>query len=71
VLDRATALARETPLLLVVGSSLQVWPVAGLPLETLDAGGLLAVVNRDPTPFDDRAALALRGGAGETLGALV
>ena len=38
-LDRATSLAREAALLLVVGSSLEVWPVAGLPEETLANGG--------------------------------
>ncbi len=51
-IERATALAREAALLLVVGSSLEVWPVAGLPEETLGAGGKLAIVNREPTPYD-------------------
>ena len=50
-------------LLLVVGSSLQVWPVAGLPEQTLASGGAVAIVNREPTPYDDRAALVRsRGG---------
>jgi NAD-dependent deacetylase len=70
VLARATELAREAGLLLVVGSSLEVWPVAGLPLETLAAGGRLAIVNRDSTRFDERADLALHGSAGETLAGL-
>ena len=48
-IDRATALAQEAALLLVVGSSLEVWPVAGLPDETLRNGGRLAIVNREPT----------------------
>src|SRR6266540_869763 len=56
-IDRAFALAREAALLLVVGSSLEVWPVAGLPQETLDAGGAVAIVNRGPTPYDGRAVL--------------
>ncbi len=38
--------------MLVVGSSLEVFPVAGLPHETLEAGGQLAIVNLGPTPFD-------------------
>jgi NAD-dependent deacetylase len=66
-MERAERLAREAPLLLVVGSSLQVWPVAGLPEETLRAGGAVAILNREPTPYDDRAALALAAPAGETL----
>ena len=49
---RAELLAREAGLLLVVGSSLQVWPVAGLPGDTLAAGGALAIVNLDETPYD-------------------
>jgi NAD-dependent deacetylase len=68
-IDRATALAQEAALLLVVGSSLEVWPVAGLPEETLRHGGLLAIVNRDSTPYDRRAALALHSSAAETLSA--
>ena len=66
-IERATALARRARLLLVVGSSLQVHPVAGLPLETLAAGGSLAIVNRGPTALDDRADLVLDGSAGALL----
>ena len=67
---RATELAREAGLLLVVGSSLEVYPVAGLPGETLAAGGGLAIVNRGATPYDARAAVTIDAGAGETLRAL-
>ncbi len=69
-IERATALAREAGLLLVVGSSLEVWPVAGLPAETLGAGGLLAIVNRGSTDYDARAAVVVDGGAGEVLSAV-
>jgi NAD-dependent deacetylase len=67
---RAEQLAREAGLLLVVGSSLEVYPVAGLPLETVQAGGRLAIVNRDPTPFDGDAELVVHAAAGETLRAV-
>jgi NAD-dependent protein deacetylase/lipoamidase len=70
-IERAFALAGEAALLLVVGSSLEVQPVAALPLETLDAGGRLAIVNRDPTPLDARATLRIPAGAGETLTAVL
>ena len=66
-LERATELARMATLLLVVGSSLEVWPVAGLPLEARS----FAIVNRGPTALDDRAVLKVDAPAGEILGALV
>jgi NAD-dependent deacetylase len=69
-IDRAFELAREARLLLVVGSALEVHPVAGLPLETLDAGGAVAIVNLGPTPFDSRAELRVEASAGETLRAV-
>jgi NAD-dependent deacetylase len=70
-IERARTLATEADLLLVVGSTLEVHPVAGLPGETLAAGGALAIVNRGRTPWDSRADLVLDAGAGETLRALV
>ena len=70
-IDRAYALARSAALMLVVGSSLEVFPVAGLPEETLRAGGQVAIVNRGPTTFDRRAAVKLDGSAGEVLSALL
>src|SRR6266540_2445831 len=66
-IDRAYELARGAALLLVVGSALEVYPVAGLPLETLGAGGELAIVNRGPTGFDREASLRIDGAAGEVL----
>jgi NAD-dependent deacetylase len=68
---RAYDLAAAADLLLVIGSALEVYPVAALPLETLRAGGRVAIVNKGPTAFDSQATLKLNGGAGESLGALV
>jgi NAD-dependent deacetylase len=70
-IDRATCLARDAALLLVVGSSLEVWPVAGLPAATLEGGGKLAIVNREPTIYDGRAGLVVHGTAGDVLAACV
>jgi NAD-dependent deacetylase len=70
-IDHAVALAQRARLLLVVGSSLEVHPVAGLPAETVSAGGALAIVNRGPTPLDHLASIRIDGGAGETLSALL
>jgi NAD-dependent deacetylase len=69
-IDRAFELAREAALLLVVGSALEVYPVAGLPLETLAVGGDVAIVNRGPTALDARATLKVDGSAGEVLAAV-
>jgi NAD-dependent deacetylase len=67
MIGRAHELAEQAGLLLVVGSSLEVWPVAELPHLTLRAGGKVAVVNEGPTSIDSRAALKLGGKAGEVL----
>jgi NAD-dependent deacetylase len=66
-IDRAFELARGARLLLVVGSALEVYPVAGLPLETVKAGGEVAIVNRGETAFDGRAGLRIEARAGELL----
>jgi NAD-dependent deacetylase len=69
-IDRAFELARRAALFLVVGSSLEVYPVAGLPEEALGAGAALAIVNNSPTPYDRRAALKIEAPAGSTLSAV-
>ena len=57
---RRSALCAGADLLLCVGSSLEVYPVAGLPELTLAAGGRLAIVTQGPTPYDRRADGAAR-----------
>jgi NAD-dependent deacetylase len=57
----AEALAARADLMLCVGSSLEVHPVAGLPSVTLGRGGQIAVVTQGPTPFDRDAAVRLDG----------
>lgn len=66
-IERATLLARGSRLVLVVGSSLEVWPVAGLPLEAR----AFAIVNRGATALDRQAVLKVDAGAGETLSAVL
>ena len=70
-LARAAALAEGADLLLCVGSSLEVHPVAQLPALTLRRGGDVAIVTRGPTPYDGRAAVRLDGDVEAELQALV
>jgi len=58
---RASALAASAGLMIAIGSSLEVWPVAELPADTLRGGGQLALVTMGPTPYDDVAAVKLDG----------
>jgi NAD-dependent deacetylase len=57
----AEALASRADLMLCVGSSLEVYPVAGLPTVTLGRGGRIAVITQGPTPFDQDAAVRMDG----------
>ena len=57
----AQALALDADLMLCVGSSLEVYPVAGLPSTTLGRGGRLAVITQGPTPFDQDATVRMDG----------
>lgn len=70
-IERATELAQEADLMLCVGSSLAVHPVAGLPQLTLDRGGRLALVTQGETPYDGDAELKLAGEVDEELSSLV
>jgi NAD-dependent deacetylase len=70
-IERASALAAGADLLLCVGSSLEVHPIAQLPGITRANGGAVAVVTQGPTPWDDRAAVKLDGDVVAELEALV
>ena len=71
VVEAASELVRSSDVLVVVGSSLQVYPAAALPMDALDAGARLVIVNDEPTPFDGLAHLVVRGRAAEVLGPAV
>jgi NAD-dependent deacetylase len=71
VIEEATALAASADLLLAVGSSLMVYPAAELPFVAVRNGARLAIVNAEPTPYDEMADLVVRGRAGEVLGSAV
>jgi NAD-dependent protein deacetylase/lipoamidase len=67
VLVRAQAAAEACDLLLAIGSSLQVYPAAGIPLLAARAGARLAIINREPTGFDAMADLVIHDDIGDTL----
>ena len=64
---RAEALTVSCDLFLAIGSSLVVWPAAGFPLMAKRNGARLAIINRDPTDFDDIADLVVRQDIGAAL----
>jgi NAD-dependent deacetylase len=68
---RAEALAAGADLMLCIGSSLEVYPVAGLPDTTLSAGGQIAILTQGPTPLDRRAAVRMGGDVVEELEAVL
>jgi len=70
-MTRATELAEGADLMLCVGSSLAVHPVAGLPGLTLERGGSVALVTKGATPYDRDAELKLDGEVDEELVALL
>jgi NAD-dependent deacetylase len=70
-MSRASELVSRADLLLCVGSSLEVYPAAGLPELALQSGGRLAIVTRSPTPFDHQAAVRLEGDVEEDLQAVL
>ena len=67
----AQQLASEADLMLCVGSSLEVYPVAGLPAITTGAGGTLAIVTQGQTPYDREAEVKLDGDVVDELRAVL
>jgi NAD-dependent deacetylase len=70
-LARAEQLAAAADLMLCVGSSLEVYPVAELPQLTLAGGGKIAILTQGSTPFDDRASVRCGGDVVEELEAVL
>jgi NAD-dependent deacetylase len=71
VIDRALRVAREADLLLAVGSTLQVYPVAGVVPLAREAGARTVILNDQPTPLDPIADAVLRGSISDVLPALI
>lgn len=71
VIDRAMRVAAEADLLLAIGSTLQVFPVANVVPIAREAGARIVIVNGEPTGMDDLAHVLLTGAIGEILPAIV
>ncbi|MBI4290868.1 MAG: Sir2 family NAD-dependent protein deacetylase [Betaproteobacteria bacterium] len=67
VIERAMQVAREADLFLSVGTSLQVYPVAGAVPAARSVRARIVIVNAEPTPFDNVADAVLGGSIGEIL----
>jgi NAD-dependent deacetylase len=67
---RAMQVAQEADLLLAIGSTLQVYPVAGVVPLAKDSGAKVVIMNNQETPMDGFADALLRGPIGELLPAL-
>jgi NAD-dependent deacetylase len=70
-MTEAQELCAGADLLLCVGTSLEVYPVASLPELTLSTGGRLVIVTQGPTPYDGEATLKLEGDVVDELEAVL
>jgi len=63
----ATYEASNCDLMLVIGSSLVVYPAAFMPRYAKDVGARLVIINKEETPYDSEADILLQGAAGEVM----
>ena len=70
-LAQAEEAAQRCDLLLAVGSTLSVYPVAGLVPLAKQSGAKIVIVNGEPTAMDSLADAVLYGGIGELLPSLI
>jgi len=71
VIDRAMQAAGQADVFLAVGTSLQVYPIAGAFDIARSAGAKTVIINAEPTPYDDMADAVLPGSISEVLPAIV
>jgi len=71
VIDAAMTAAQEADLFFSIGTSLQVYPVAGVVPLAREAGAKIVIMNAEPTPFDDIADAVFRDSISEVLPKLV
>jgi NAD-dependent deacetylase len=71
VIDRAMRVAAQADLLLAIGTSLQVYPVASAVPVAQSAGARVVILNAEPTPFDEVAEVVIQAPIGDVLPVLV
>ena len=67
VIERALRVATEADVMLAIGTTLQVYPAAGMVPVAREAGARIVIINDQPTPMDPLADVVLRGPIGELL----
>jgi NAD-dependent deacetylase len=68
---QSLAHARHCDLCIVLGSSLVVYPAASVPVQAIENGAPLMIINRDETPLDHQASLAIHDSVAKTLGQIM
>lgn len=71
VIDKAAQVSAQTTLMIVIGSTLGVYPAAGLVPLAVNNGATLVIVNNQETPYDDIADVVFRGQIGDIVPAFV
>jgi NAD-dependent deacetylase len=70
-LRNATFHATRCDLIIVIGSSLVVYPAASIPMYAIEAGARLVIINNTPTPYDSAADVVIQHSAGEVMGKIL
>jgi NAD-dependent deacetylase len=68
---QSLAHARNCDLCIVLGSSLVVYPAASVPIQAVETGAKLMIINRDETPLDPHAALTIHDSVAKILGQIM
>jgi len=71
ILREAARRSQNCDLLIVIGSTLVIYPAAYMPTYAREAGARLAIVNLTPTPLDHYATVVIRGRAGEIMSRVI
>ncbi len=64
-------LSEEAKLMLCIGTSLIVYPVASFPSHTLETGGEVAIINAEETPYDEQSLLRLSDDVADELSGVI
>ena len=71
VFETATRRAERTDLLIIIGSTLVVYPAADIPMRACYSGVKLVIINLSPTPMDSKANVLIQAKAGKTMSGIM